>query len=206
MATAERRYRGETLAERRRDQRARIMSAAQTAFAEQGFAAASVDEIVAAARVSRTSFYRFFTNKEECLLAIFTEAMEALGRTFSEIASKDASPEEKIRLGAHAIVEGLASDPELARVLLVEVVGATPAIERARLEARLAFARLLEAELRRYPAWRRASSEETELVAVATMAAIAESVSHLVAAGRAAEWESITEPLARFAMRALSPG
>lgn len=181
------------------------MSAAQTAFAEQGFAAASVEEIVAAARVSRTAFYRFFSNKEECLLAIFSEAMAALGRTFSEVAAQDLPPEEKIRRGAHAIVAGLAADPELARVLLVEAVGAAPAVEQARLEARIAFARLLEAEVRRYPGWRRRSAEETELVAVATMAAIAESVSHLVAAGRAAEWESITEPLARYAMRALNP-
>lgn len=198
-------YRGETLERRRADQRERILAAARTAFAEHGYAAASIDEIVARARVSRTAFYRFFANKEECLLALFAEAMERLGTSLAEIAAGDDPPEEQIKAGVRAIVEGLASDPALARVVLIESVGATPAVEEARLAARLGFARLLEAEVRGYPGWQGRPSEEVELVAVATMAAVAESVVHLVAAGRAADWPQIVDPLARYALRALTP-
>jgi hypothetical protein len=40
---------------------------------------------------------------------------------------------------------------------------------------------------------------------MATMAALAESVGHLVATARLDEWRTLTEPLARYALRALGP-
>jgi AcrR family transcriptional regulator len=197
-------YGGEPLHARRRDQRQRLLRAARDVFAERGYAAASIEEVVARARVSRTSFYRFFAGKEECMLAVLEEAVSGLIDAFAAAASAE-DPEERIRLGVRGIVEGLASDPATARVVLVEAVGASAAIEDARIKARAQFARLLAAELRRYPGWAGHSKAEIELTALATMAAVAEAVADLVARGRADRWEALIEPLTRFAMRALTP-
>jgi len=197
-------YGGEPLHARRRDQRQRLLAAAREVFAESGYAGASIDEIVARARVSRTSFYRFFANKEECMLAVFEQAIGALESAFAEAAQAD-EPEQQIRLGVRGIVGGLAADPALARVVLVEVVGASPRLERERREARSRFARLLAAEMRRYRGWRRRPEREVELIALATMAALAEPVSVLVARDGARGWEEIVEPLTDFALRALTP-
>jgi AcrR family transcriptional regulator len=197
-------YGGEPLHARRRDQRQRLLAAAREVFAESGYAGASIDEVVARARVSRTSFYRFFANKEECMLAVFEEAIDALEAVFAEAAQAE-EPEQRIRLGVRGIVGGLAADPAMARVVLVEVVGASPRLERERLEARNRFAGLLAAEMRRYRGWRRRPEREVELIALATMAALAEPVSALVARDRARSWEEIVEPLTHFALRALTP-
>jgi len=197
-------YGGEPLHARRRDQRERLIEAAREVFADRGYAGASIDEIVSGARVSRTSFYRFFAGKEECMLAVFEEAIERLTAAFGE-ASDAGTGEQRIRVGVRGIVAGLAADPATARVVLVEAVGASPRIELARIEARARFAGLLAAEMRRYPGWRGRDPREVELTASATMAAVAESVSELFAGDRAGEWEEIVEPLTRFALRALTP-
>jgi AcrR family transcriptional regulator len=186
-------YRGEPLHARRRDQRRRLVTAALEVFAESGYAGASIDEIVSRARVSRTSFYRFFAGKEDCMLAVFGEAVDGLAAAFAEAAGAE-EPEQRIRLGVRGIVGSLAADPAMARVVLVEAVGASPRIERERLDARARFA-----------GWRRRSRREVELIALATMAALAEPVSVLVARGGAGDWEEMVEPLTGFALRALTP-
>ena len=197
-------YGGEPLHARRRDQRQRLLTAARDVFAESGYAAASIDDIVSRARVSRTSFYRFFDGKEECMLAVLGEAVSRLTDAFA-VAASAADPEERIRLGVRGIVEGLASEPATARVVLVEAVGASSAIEEARISARAQFARLLGEELRRYPGWIGHPPAEIELTALATMAAVAEAVADLVARGRADRWETLLDPLTRFVFRALTP-
>jgi AcrR family transcriptional regulator len=180
------------------------VAAALEIFAEGGYAGASIDEIVSRARVSRTSFYRFFANKEQCMLAVFGEAIDGLAAAFAEAAAAEA-PEQRIRLGVRGIVGALAADPAMARVVLVEAVGASPRIEQERREARARFAGLLAAEMRRYGGWRRRPRREVELIALATMAALAEPVSVLVARDGDGGWEEMVEPLISFALRALTP-
>src|SRR5437870_4629775 len=127
-ADAGRVYGGEPLAARRRDQRARLLAAAREVFAERGYAQASIEEIVARARVSRTAFYRFFDGKEACLLALFDDAMDQLGGALEAVAARPVPPEQKIRSAVRAIVGSLAGDPAMARIVLIEAVGATPAV------------------------------------------------------------------------------
>ena len=201
---AGRTYGGESLPTRRRDQRARLIAAAREVFAADGFGGASIEAIVARARVSRTAFYRFFSGKEECMLAVYEAAIASLVERFAAAAATE-DPEGRVRVGIDAIVEGLAADPVTARVVRVEAVGAGPAVERARVEARARFASLLEAEMRRLPAWRRRPEREVELTAIAIIAGIVETVSFHVSAGRAGEWRDLVEPLTAFALRALTP-
>ena len=204
MTKGDRLYGGEPLHARRRDQQQRLLTAAREVFAERGFAAASIDDIVSQARVSRTTFYRFFAGKEECMLAVFDDAISRLMETFATAAAAE-EPEDRIRVGVSTIVEGLASDPANARVILVEAVGASPEIEDARRKARASFARLLEAELRRTPGWIGRPQEEVEVTARATMAAVIEAVGDLVHRGRADRWEKLVDPLTAFVIRALNP-
>lgn len=200
-----RRYAGKTLEERRDDQWERLIAAARDVFARGGYAAAGVDDIVSAARVSRTSFYSFFANKEECLLAVFRAGTERIHAALMEVIAKPLAPTERIRAEIAVLAERFAADPAMARVILIEAVGATPAVERVRSEARQAAADLIEAQLREYPVWRD-RPEERAVVALTTMAAIAESLSHLIATGRIEQWPSIIEPVSAFVARGLGAG
>jgi AcrR family transcriptional regulator len=202
--STDRLYGGEPLHARRRDQCDRLLAAARSVFAAKGYANTSIDEIVTKARVSRTSFYRFFSSKEECMLAVFEEAMAELAVSFARAAAAD-EPGERIRHGVEGIVASLASDPETATVVLIEAVGATPRVELARREARDRFARLLAAEMRRGGGWRKSSQAEIELTSRAVIAAIAEAVADLVVSGKTSDWREIVPPLTAFVVRALTP-
>lgn len=181
------------------------MLAARDVFAARGYQAASIEEIVARARVSRTAFYRFFEGKEDCLLAVYRDGVERALRQFREVGRSDLNAVDKVRLGAATIIRFFGEDPALAGVMLVEVVGASPAAERARHQARLEFARVVQAALAASGLWRGKPRRELELVSVATIAAMVETVSHLVAAGQIGDWQSLVDPMSRYALRALTP-
>ncbi len=198
-----RRYGGKSLEERRDDQRERLIAAARDVFARRGFTAAGIEEIVAEARVSRSSFYSFFANKEQCLLAVFEEGVRRISAKLMEVIAEPREPAERIRAEITCLAEGFAADPAMARVLLIEVVGATPAVERARAAARQAAADVIEAQLRGYPLWAGRPAQERAVVALTTMAAIAESFSHLIATGRIDDWPSIVRPLSAYVARGL---
>lgn len=198
-------YAGATLEDRRADQRRRLLDGARDVFAVNGYAAASVDDIVARAHTSRTAFYRLFSNKQDCLLELYRDATSRLAITLVTAAETAASPAQQVRLGIAAVVETLAADWPAARVVLIEVVGATPTIEAARAEARSRFAAIIARELCAVPGWKGRPRAERELVSMATMGAVAEVLSNLAEANRLDDTARVTEHLTAYALRALTP-
>lgn len=59
----------------RRAVRAEIVDAAMTLFLENGFDATTVEDIAQAAGISRRSYFRYFSSKDEAL----AEALAAIG-------------------------------------------------------------------------------------------------------------------------------
>jgi AcrR family transcriptional regulator len=206
-AAAGRQYAGKSVADRRSEQRERILLAARDVFATRGYAGAAVEEIVARARASRTTFYVFFENKEECLLAVYRLALERIGGAVAEAAARTVerglTPPALVRAEVRATLAAYAADPALARVVLIEIVGATPAAEHLHARARSAAARIIQRRLEEYPYWRARSEEHRRVASLATMAAIGESISDLVATGRIDEWESLVDPISEYIGRAL---
>ena len=200
-------YAGKTLDARRAEQRERILLAARDVFAERGYAGAGIEEIVSRARASRTTFYVFFENKEECLLALFDFGLERLAhavmKTVSDTASQRIEPAERIRAEVRAVAAALAADPAMARIVLIEMVGATPAAEHARARARNAAAKIIEAQLEQYPHWSERSPLHRHIASLAAMAAIGEPISDLVAAGRIDEWQELIDPVSEFVAQGL---
>jgi AcrR family transcriptional regulator len=200
-------YGGKTLDARRAEQRERIVLAARDVFAVRGYAGAGVEEIVARARVSRTTFYVFFANKEECLLAVFNLGLEQIGtkvlETIAQTGGEVLHPAERVRAEVRAVAAALASDPAMARILLIEIVGATPACERARASARRSAAKLIETQLEQYEYWRARGPFERGIASLAAMAAIGEPISDLVATGRIDQWEQLVDPISEFVARGL---
>ena len=67
----------------------RLLDAGMRVFADRGFHAARVDDIVRAARTSHGTFYLYFTNKEDLLRALATECgleMSALAETLGPVS------------------------------------------------------------------------------------------------------------------------
>ena len=70
----------------------RLLDAGMRVFADRGFHAARVDDIVRAARTSHGTFYLYFTNKEDLLRALATECgleLSALAGTLGPVGPDD---------------------------------------------------------------------------------------------------------------------
>lgn len=104
----------------RRAVRSEIVDVAMRLFLVQGFEATTVDEIARAAGISRRSYFRYFTGKDEA----FTEGLASIGRTIA--GDLDGRPEgeplwESLRRAFDPLVEQAEGDPRaeaLGRLLL----------------------------------------------------------------------------------------
>ena len=70
----------------------RLLDAGMRVFADRGFHAARVDDIVRAARTSHGTFYLYFTNKEQLLRALATECgleMSGLAATLGPVGLEE---------------------------------------------------------------------------------------------------------------------
>jgi AcrR family transcriptional regulator len=113
-------------------QRARLLEATGRAVAEKGYAAATIEDIVRGAGVSKKTFYEHFSDKLDCFLAAYEAASDELLAHVR--AAEDTAAGEwlaRTRAGIHAYLRWLAAEPALARVFLIEVAAAGPeALER----------------------------------------------------------------------------
>jgi AcrR family transcriptional regulator len=113
-------------------QRGRLFAAAASVFARSGYAEATAEAIAREAGMSKATFYEHFSNKEECLLAIFDNASNEVVRAVDAGAAagdgEDAptSYEDVVRRGLRAFLLTLATYPAESRTLLVEGIGAGP--------------------------------------------------------------------------------
>ena len=112
-------------------QRARLLEATGRAVAEKGYAAATIEDIVRGAGVSKKTFYEHFADKLDSFLAAYEAASDELLEHVR--AAQDATGDwvERTRAGIHAYLRWLAAEPALARVFLIEIAAAGPeALER----------------------------------------------------------------------------
>jgi AcrR family transcriptional regulator len=128
-------------------QRQRLLRAAAEEFARVGFAGASSETISRQAGMSKATFYEHFSNKEECILALFDTAAMEIVQAMGE-AARGAGPDARLRMKAAtaAFLTTVDEHPEYAQTLLVEIIGAGPAAARRRDQMIQQFADILDAE------------------------------------------------------------
>jgi AcrR family transcriptional regulator len=72
----------------------KLLDAAMVVFARRGYHAARVDDIVKVARTSHGTFYLYFSNKEDLLRALVTEAGEVVGALDSALGPVSENGED----------------------------------------------------------------------------------------------------------------
>jgi AcrR family transcriptional regulator len=92
--------------------------------AAKGYEATTVDDVCAAAGVSRESFDRVFASKDECLGAAMESAVEEAWRALEGVFAPDKRWADGLRDGAVALLGMLAARPALAQLALVEAPAA----------------------------------------------------------------------------------
>lgn len=115
-------------------QRARIMQASVDEVAAEGYAAATVAAICRRARVSRTTFYRTFADKEEAFAAAHLAASDRLVAAIRARAADlpDHRWRERIRLGVDHYVAAYETSPAFAYSFLVGVMAVSHELSEQR--------------------------------------------------------------------------
>jgi AcrR family transcriptional regulator len=134
------------LAVRIEAQRGRLLVAAAAVFARVGYAEAGAEAISREAGMSKATFYEHFANKEECILALFDRAAEYVVAEMSRaVGAREAIDdyEQVLRRSLETLLEILASHPDQAQTLLVQIIGAGPRALARRDAVMDLFARLL---------------------------------------------------------------
>ena len=94
-----------------------IASTAARLFAERGYDATSVREIVEAAGVTKPTLYYYFRSKEGLAHALLTEPLRALEERMRQIGAETGDPVEALGLILEAQLEFCRVDPNRARFI-----------------------------------------------------------------------------------------
>jgi AcrR family transcriptional regulator len=92
---------------RKRDQ---ILQGARQVFLEQGYDAASMNDICRAAGVSKGTLYVYFASKEELFISLIAKERERLFLDADQFLEGDRPLEEKLRVYARRLTEAICSD------------------------------------------------------------------------------------------------
>ncbi len=154
-----------------RHQRDRVVAAVASVIAERGYGGLTIERITDVARVSRTTFYNHFANKQEAVLGAHTATFERLLAVIEEAACAREEWPEKVGASIVATFRFAGARPEEAQLLATQLSSADiPLAPRAR-ASHDQLAALLEEGRRLYPD-AAALPPLTERVLVASIAAI----------------------------------
>jgi TetR/AcrR family fatty acid metabolism transcriptional regulator len=106
------------------DKRRMILDAAVRVFARQGFHTCRVSDIADEAGVAYGLVYHYFSSKEEILDTLFLERWDVMLAAIAEADSSDRTPRDKLYAIASFIIDSYRHDPELMKVIIVEVTRA----------------------------------------------------------------------------------
>ena len=115
------------------DKRRAILDAAIRVFARQGFHNARVSDIAAEAGVAYGLVYHYFDSKDQMLNELFTERWSLLLAAIEEADREQPTPRDKLAAVAEFIVESYRYDPDLMKVIIVEVTRAANSFGRTHL-------------------------------------------------------------------------
>lgn len=106
-----------------------ILDAAAALFAERGFQAASVRDIVRTVGMLPGSLYCHFANKEQLLVAVYGEGVRRIGEAVDAAVAREQEPWARLEAAATAHLECLLDRSAYAKVVVSVQPADVPAAE-----------------------------------------------------------------------------
>ncbi|ARO22469.1 TetR/AcrR family transcriptional regulator [Rhizobium sp. S9] len=101
------------------ENRVKLIAAARKAFAEKGYAAASMDELTAEAGLTRGALYHNFGDKRGLLAAVVDQIDTEMASRAKEIGARASDDWQGLLAEGAAYIE-MALDPEVQRIVLLD--------------------------------------------------------------------------------------
>jgi AcrR family transcriptional regulator len=206
MLTAGMPYRSSDKTRQKKDaKRTAMMQAAVRVFAEKGFYAATVRDIVDAANVAIGTFYFYFPDKETLFVYLYEETADFLLQTLQQAVSGRATLPHQISAGVRAYVNIALYEPAVVQLLLVGGVGAVPALDAKRAQFRERLTNIWQKPLDAALDRNQIAGQNTRRTAEALTGACDEVILNLLNQPDAErEAEAVVNDLAAFALRAIA--
>jgi AcrR family transcriptional regulator len=110
-------------------QRERLLQGMVTAANRGGYAGASISAVIAAAGVSRPTFYEYFSDRDDCFQACIRDVQDQLSATIEDALSGQAA-DAAAAVAIQALVGYASAEPARARFLMAEAMsGGTHALD-----------------------------------------------------------------------------
>jgi len=107
-------------------QRDHVLGVATEVFARRGYPGTTVDHVIAAARVSYSSFYELFDGKEDCMLQAYDRVVADFWQRIAAAVPAEAAWPEQVCAALRGTLSAVAASPQAARLALVEIQTAGP--------------------------------------------------------------------------------
>lgn len=138
MAQEGRSYGGLTREQRDAQRRQRLLSAATEIIGTKGYAAATIPGVCAASKVSTRHFYEIYPGKEDLFVDLYDRiTAQSYERVAESLKATDGeSISRRVQAAVLAYLDPMLKDTRVARIAFVEIMGASPRIEKLRLDYR----------------------------------------------------------------------
>lgn len=105
---------------RAEERRQQVLAALTDVFAKRGYRAATVENLIAGARISMGGFYKFFAGKEDCFVQVYDRVVALAVERARLAIPLGADWATQAAIGTRALVEFAAERPLAAKIVLLE--------------------------------------------------------------------------------------
>ncbi len=102
------------------ERRERVLERLTQVFAKRGYQAATIDHLLAGAKISMGGFYKDFKGKEDCFVQVYDRALAEVRSRFAAAVPARSDWATEATLGLRTVVEFASEQPMAARVVLLE--------------------------------------------------------------------------------------
>lgn len=190
----------------REERREQVLRSAMEVFAQKGYHATSVGEIIRRAAIARGTFYLYFENKRQIFEAILEAALRGIvGRLRRiEVSPESPPPLEQLRDNVDRIIVFLLSERELTQILLRHAEGLDSEFDRRLSEFYEAIVDLIERSLQSGQRMGLVGSCHTRMVAYCILGSVKEVMARLTfGTNRVPDIDVVVDEIVHFGLRGI---
>lgn len=198
-------YGGKAAGEREEERRARLLQAAVDLFGTQGYAATTLQQICASARVAPRHFYEHFESREAILAAILEDlSQQVLTRITRCDVTETTDVRDYLQKKLAAVISFYEANPKLTRINCIEIIGVSEWLEQRRREKSRRFTQFIVDDLQILAERKLIPRRDYRLTAIAMVGAIDELLTESVLQPESTSIDAIVEEAVRLFVAAVS--